>query len=121
MQFAWDTQAQTPLLLTDGSTVYIYGPNGLPVESIDGLDLLYFHHDQLGSTTLLTSLTGAVGARYSYTAYGEEFQSRTGTVSNQLLFQGGNSRIRSLARPFEGTLLRSEHQSVLERRSSGFN
>ena len=47
-------------MLTDGSTSYIYGPGGLPVEQISSAGTpTYLLQDQLGSTRLLTSSTGA--------------------------------------------------------------
>jgi RHS repeat-associated protein len=50
---------------------YIYGPGGLPVEQIgfDGTKV-WFHHDQLGSTRLLTDQAGNWRTRYSYDPYG---------------------------------------------------
>ena len=35
-QFAWDESGNLPLLLQDGSTYYIYGPNGQPIEQVTG-------------------------------------------------------------------------------------
>jgi RHS repeat-associated protein len=32
--FTWDASGSTPLLLSDGSTNYIYGPGGMPVEQV---------------------------------------------------------------------------------------
>jgi hypothetical protein len=50
-----------PLLLSDGTNSYIYGPGGLPIEQVSsGGTVTYLHHDQAGSTRLLTGLTGTV-------------------------------------------------------------
>ncbi len=51
-----------PLILSDGTNSYIYGPGGLPVEQINNATgtVTYLHHDQQGSTRLLTGSTGTV-------------------------------------------------------------
>lgn len=50
-------------LFTDGATSFINGPNGLPIEQIDGTGTpSYFVHDQLGSTRALLNQAGAVAA-----------------------------------------------------------
>jgi RHS repeat-associated protein len=69
-KYAWDTSGDVPLLLSDGTTNYIYGPGGLPIESVAGTTVEFFHHDQLGSTTMLTSATGIVLATFSYSSFG---------------------------------------------------
>jgi RHS repeat-associated protein len=68
---SWDVAEGTPLILDDGTYSFVYGPNGLPVEQIDRSgNVLYVHHDQQGSTRMLTSATGAVMATMTYDAYG---------------------------------------------------
>jgi RHS repeat-associated protein len=59
-------------LLSDGANSYVYGPEGVPVEQISSSQgkALFLHHDQQGSTRLVTGLTGAVEGKCSYTAYG---------------------------------------------------
>ena len=86
--YAWDQSGNTPLLLTDGSTSYIYDDNGLPIEQIanDGT-VLYYHHDQLGSTRLLTTSTGTVAATYTYDAAGN-LASQTGGADTPLRWAG---------------------------------
>jgi hypothetical protein len=50
---------------------YIYGPEGLPIEQVSSSGTVsYLHHDQSGSTRLLTSSTGEVVGKCSYGAYG---------------------------------------------------
>jgi uncharacterized protein RhaS with RHS repeats len=51
---------------------FIYGPNGLPIEQINNSTgtATYLHHDQQGSTRLLTGSTGKVEGKCSYSAYG---------------------------------------------------
>jgi RHS repeat-associated protein len=77
-----------PLLLVDGSTSYVYGPEGLPLEQISGNTVLYYLHDQLGSTRVLTSSSGAAVATYTYGAYGSVVGT-TGTATNPFGFAGG--------------------------------
>ncbi len=68
---AWDGTEGLPLILNDGTNSYIYGPGGLPVEQISsGGTVTYLHHDQQGSTRLLTGSTGTVAGKCTYGAYG---------------------------------------------------
>jgi RHS repeat-associated protein len=60
-----------PLILSDTTNSYIYGPGGLPIEQISsGGTVTYVHHDQQGSTRLLTGSTGTVTGKCTYGAYG---------------------------------------------------
>jgi RHS repeat-associated protein len=62
---------ELPLILSDGTNSYIYGPGGLPVEQISsGGTVSYMHHDQAGSTRLITGSTGTVTGKCTYCAYG---------------------------------------------------
>jgi RHS repeat-associated protein len=62
---------ELPLILSDTTNSYIYGPNGLPIEQISsGGTVSYMHHDQQGSTRLLTGSTGTVTGKCTYSAYG---------------------------------------------------
>jgi RHS repeat-associated protein len=86
--YAWDLSGGTPTLLSDGSTNYIYDDNGLPGEQISSTGtVLYYHHDQLGSTRLLTTSTGASAATFTYDAYGS-LTSHTGTADTPLRWAG---------------------------------
>ncbi len=69
---AWDMTEELPLILSDGTNSYINGPGGLPVEQINNTTgtVSYLHHDQQGSTRLLTGSTGTVTGKCSYSAYG---------------------------------------------------
>lgn len=72
-QYTWDSQSDgLPLLLADGAAQYVYGPGGLPIEQIarDGT-VSYLHHDQLGSTRLLTTSAGASAGTASYSPFGQ--------------------------------------------------
>jgi RHS repeat-associated protein len=68
---AWDMTEELPLILSDTTNSYIYGPGGLSIEQISsGGTVSYLHHDQQGSTRLLTGSTGTVAGKCTYSAYG---------------------------------------------------
>src|SRR4029077_2835821 len=84
----WDMAKDLPLMLNDGSNSYIYGPDDLPVEQISSEGtVLYLHHDQAGSTRLLTGSTGAKEATFTYDAYGNT-TGTTGTAKTPLGYDG---------------------------------
>jgi RHS repeat-associated protein len=85
--FVWDGESGLPLMLSDSTNSYVYGPVGLPLEQITGTTPLWLHHDQLGSTRLLTNTTGTKVATYTYTPYGT-LASTTGTAVTPLRFTG---------------------------------
>jgi RHS repeat-associated protein len=66
------SQLTDSLILGDGANSYVYGPDGLPIEQINTSTgtVTYLHHDQAGSTRLLTGSTGTVTGKCTYTAYG---------------------------------------------------
>ena len=82
---AWDFSEKLPLILNDGTNSHIYGPGGLPVEQINNSTgtVLYLHHDQQGSTRLLTGSTGKTEATFTYDAYGN-LTGKTGTATSAL-------------------------------------
>jgi RHS repeat-associated protein len=85
---AWDASTGLPLLLNDGEFSYVYGPGGLPIEQINSKEEpTYLHHDQLGSTRLITGSGGATSATASYTPYGS-LEGSTGTATTPLGFAG---------------------------------
>jgi len=67
---------------------YVYGPGGLPIEQINNSTgtVEYLHHDQQGSTRLLTSSTGKVEGKCSYSAYG--IPDCEGTATTPLGYDG---------------------------------
>ncbi len=85
----WDSTEDLPLLLSDGSNSYLYGPSNLPVEQISNGTgaVLYLHHDQQGSTRLLTGESGKAEATFTYSSYGEP-TGHTGTVASPLGYDG---------------------------------
>jgi RHS repeat-associated protein len=71
-QFLWDVSAALPVLLKEGTVEYIYGPGSLPLEQVSGANTYWYHHDQLGSTRLITNSTASTPhpASYTYDPYG---------------------------------------------------
>jgi RHS repeat-associated protein len=86
-QYLWDVATKIPMLLKDGSTAYIYGPGGLPLEQINGSTVLWLHRDQIGSIRLVTDGAGTSQATYTFDPYGN-LAASTGTISNPLRFGG---------------------------------
>jgi RHS repeat-associated protein len=86
---AWDMTTGLPLILSDGTNSYIYGPGELPIEQINNSTgtVEYLHHDQQGSTRLLTGSTGTVEATMTYDAYGNKTGS-TGTATTSMGYDG---------------------------------
>jgi RHS repeat-associated protein len=88
-QFLWDVAGSLPLLLKDGSTAYVYGPGGLPVEQVTTSATYWFHHDQIGSTRLVTNLSGGPSATYTFDPYGGLASSTNpGGITNPFGFSG---------------------------------
>jgi RHS repeat-associated protein len=83
---AWDLAGGLPLMLEDKNssttTDYVFGPGGLPLEQIVGSTTLWYGHDHLGSTRVVTGGSGTVQAGYVYDPYGN-LVSSTGSLSNQ--------------------------------------
>jgi RHS repeat-associated protein len=84
----WDPTASPSSLLTDGAASYIYGPGGLAIEQISSEEVpTYLHHDQLGSTRLLTNASGEDTGTFTYGAYGV-LTGHTGTATAALGYAG---------------------------------
>jgi RHS repeat-associated protein len=88
-RFAWDhSGSDLPLLLRDGTNRYVYGPDDLPLEQVDGSGAVtYLHHDALGSTRLLTEARGAASATFSSAPHGS-LSGSTGTLRTPFGFAG---------------------------------
>ncbi|HTA05912.1 MAG TPA: RHS repeat-associated core domain-containing protein [Solirubrobacteraceae bacterium] len=84
---SWDAAEALPLLLGDGTSSFVYGPNGLPIEQIAGEAVQYLHHDQQGSTRLITSASGTVAGATTFDAYGDKLGS-TGSATSALGYDG---------------------------------
>jgi RHS repeat-associated protein len=84
----WNTAEKLPLLLNDGTSSYVYGPDGAPLEQINSKEeVLYLHHDQQGSVRLLTGTTGTSQGAYSYTPFGS-LEAHTGSATTALGYGG---------------------------------
>jgi RHS repeat-associated protein len=85
---AWDVAEEIPLILNDGTYSYIYGPDDLPIEQINNATgtVSYLHHDQAGSTRLITGSTGTVTGKCTYGAYGAP--TCEGTTTTPLGYDG---------------------------------
>lgn len=83
----WDIAGSLPLLLKDGTTAYVYGPGGLPLEQVGSSATYWYHHDQVGSTRLITDATGTSQATYIYDPFGG-LASSTGSITNPFWFVG---------------------------------
>jgi RHS repeat-associated protein len=84
----WDVSAGLPLLLSDGTYSYVNGPDGLALEEITGTTVNYLHHDQQGSTVLITGGTATEQARYTYDAYGNLLTNDNPSLVNNILYDG---------------------------------
>jgi RHS repeat-associated protein len=85
---SWQQTGALPLLLSEGSNSYIYGPDGTPIEQINSEEhATYLHHDQAGSTRLLTNEKGETVGSYSYTPYGA-IEKHEGTATTALGYDG---------------------------------
>ena len=87
-QQVWDMVGGLPTLLQDGSTQYIPGADGLPLEQITSAGAVYYYHqDESGSTRAMTDGSGSVAQTYAYDAYGNQTSS-SGAISNPLRYAG---------------------------------
>ena len=71
-QVTWDTTSSLPLILSDGTNDYIYGPTGQPVEQIalaTGTPT-YFTYTPTDSTWITTNQAGDETGFWGYDAYG---------------------------------------------------
>ena len=87
-EFAWDLEGSLPLLLSDGTNSYIYGPDDTPIEQISSSGTpTYLLDDQLGSTRALTNSSGSVTATFSYDPWGN-LTGSTGSATTPFMFAG---------------------------------
>jgi RHS repeat-associated protein len=83
--YDWDKTGALPLLIAESTgtdtTRYIYGPGDIAYQQTnpDGT-ATYLHHDQLGSTRLLTNELGAATGSATYNPYGT-LETSTGALS----------------------------------------
>lgn len=91
-EYVTDTSGSLSRLLlayeADGTTTsYAYGAEGLTAQYNSGTEQnLLYHYDNIGSTTLLTNLTGTIIERFAYGTYGELLQKAENAV--RFLYNG---------------------------------
>ena len=93
--YTWSAAGGLPLLLTENNdginTHLIYGPGGMPLGETTGTPgnwtTHWLHHDQLGSTRLVTNTTGNTVGTYTYDPYGAPADS-TGSYDPLLDYAG---------------------------------
>ncbi|HUA74621.1 MAG TPA: DUF6531 domain-containing protein [Solirubrobacteraceae bacterium] len=83
----WDVAESLPLLLGDGTSVFLYGPAGLPIEQVSGETAQYLHHDQQGSTRMITGAAGTVAGTITFDACGNKLGG-TGSATSVLGYDG---------------------------------
>ena len=76
-QFTWDTNSSSlPLVLSDGTNDYVYGPGAEPVEQVNvtssppSANPLFLTYTSTNSTWLVTNTSGDEVAYYGYDAFG---------------------------------------------------
>ncbi len=85
--FAWGNATGMPVILQDSAgNSYLYGLDLISVKNSQNKKF-YYHTDGLGSTTALTSSTGAVQNTYQYDVFGA-IRVQTGTQPNEFTFAG---------------------------------
>jgi RHS repeat-associated protein len=85
---SWDQADGLPLILSDDDYSFVYGPADTPIEQIDAEGhVTYLHHDQQGSTRLLTGEDGSVQGKTTYDAYGNLIE-QTGSTPSPLGYDG---------------------------------
>ena len=89
--YTWDQSGGLPLLLTEthngNPTHIIYGPAGPIAELTDTETVAWYHHDNIGSTRLVTDNSGDPIGTYTYEPYGTLTDS-TGTHEPILGYAG---------------------------------
>jgi RHS repeat-associated protein len=82
-QFTWDTAGGLPLLASYGTTQYIYGLDGAPLEqvNISNSTVVYYHQDQQNSTRALTDTSGNLLTTYTTDAFGNPTTSSGSTLT----------------------------------------
>jgi RHS repeat-associated protein len=87
--YTWNVQSSLPLLLSDGTNYYIYGPGNNPIEQIavSGGATSYLLADELGSIRAITNSSGTTTGTFTYDAWGNETGS-TGSATSPFGFAG---------------------------------
>ncbi|HEY5274299.1 MAG TPA: RHS repeat-associated core domain-containing protein, partial [Acidimicrobiales bacterium] len=87
--YTWSVQPSLPLMLSDGTDYYIYGPDDNPIEqvAVSGGTTSYLLADELGSIRAITNSSGTTTGTFSYDAWGNETGS-TGSATTPFGFAG---------------------------------
>lgn len=86
--FSWDLVEGMPLLLQDGTTRYLTGPDGLPIEQVSSSgQVAYYLQDQLGSTRGLLDSAGNIVGTSTFGVYGNQ-TGQSGTVTTPFGYAG---------------------------------
>ncbi|BCJ42480.1 hypothetical protein GCM10010168_07780 [Actinoplanes ianthinogenes] len=87
-RFVWAALDDLPVLLDDGTHLYLYGPGSTPYAQVsrDGT-VEYLHQDRLGSVRLITGSTGAVVGTTTFDPYGNRTV-HTGTADSRIGYTG---------------------------------
>ncbi len=86
--YIWDLAEGLPAIIEDGTTKYVTGIGGLPLEQVSSSGtVLYYYQDQLGSTRGVVNSSGNTVATYTHDAYGN-LKSSTWSISNPLQYAG---------------------------------
>ncbi len=85
----WDNAEGLPLLASDGTNQYVYGPGGAPLEqvNISNSSAVYYHQDQQGSTRAVTDQGGNLLSTYTTDAFGNPTAS-SGIAQTPLRYDG---------------------------------
>jgi RHS repeat-associated protein len=85
----WDRAEGLPLIIGTSTAAYVTGPGGLPLEQVSPANsVLYYQHDALGSTRLLTSQSSKVIGHYAYDAYGNQIGTKVSSILNPFMYAG---------------------------------
>jgi RHS repeat-associated protein len=90
--YTWDPQSSLPLLLTDGTNDYLYGPGSTPIEQIatSGGATSYLLADEIGSVRGITNSSGSITGSASYDPWGN-VTGTSGSATTPFGFAGGYS------------------------------
>ena len=87
LTYAYDMSGSSPRLISDATSAYIDGPDGMPIEQYTGTQATYYVQDETGSTRLVTDNSARPLGTYSYNPYGMQVGA-PGPAANPLLYRG---------------------------------
>ena len=122
-RFAYDQSGPVPALIAEGTTEYIYGRDGQPIEHIntDNTGATYYLRDQHGDTRVLTDRPAAAppapSSRPTNTPPTASPRRTSGTAATTMLYGAGSYRPRNRACLPHQPLLRRHHRQLPQPRS----